>query len=269
LSFIAVNARAIGDSFVRIYFLDVGQGDSIFIQNFNGNQVLIDGGPDDKVLEQLAKIIPFNDRSIDLVVLTHPHSDHITGLIDVLKRYKVDQILENNYPYKAAEYDEWNKLKAGSIVTEAVAGEIIDLGGGARLRVIFPTATETGQYSSNPNNTSVVMKLEYGGELILFTGDIEAQVEKKLVLTGSELDSDFLKIAHHGSKTSSTQEFLDAVSPEAAFIEVGSDNTFGHPAPSTIDRLEKAGIKYYRTDTNGTIELLLDGQNFSIVPEAK
>jgi len=264
LSFIAQKALAIDDKFVKIYFMDVGQGDAIFIENFNNNQVLIDGGPDSIVLEELAKIMPFNDRSIDLVVLTHPHSDHIVGLINVLNRYQVEKILENHYEYKTSEYDEWNQLKTKSNVTQATAGQIIDLGGGVKIEVIFPGKSESGQYISNANNSSVVLKLKYGNESVLFAGDIESSVEKKLTFNGSEIDSDFLKIAHHGSKTSSIEQFINAVSPTAAFIEVGVDNKFGHPAQSTIERLEGKQIKYYRTDEDGTIELILDGQSFSI-----
>jgi competence protein ComEC len=263
LSFIAVNAQAIGDGFLRIYFLDVGQGDAEFIQNFNGNQILIDGGPDDKVLSDLAKVMPINDRSIDMVILTHPHSDHITGLIDVLKRYQVGQILENNYPYQAPVYDEWNKIKTNSVVTQAVAGQVIDLGGGVKMTVVFPGVSEAGKFNSNPNNTSVVTRLTYGDESVLFTGDIEAPVEKKLTLNGSILDSDFLKIGHHGSRTSTTEDFLNAVTPKVAFIEVGAGNTFGHPNQEVLDRLANHGIKYYRTDKDGTTELILDGQSFS------
>jgi competence protein ComEC len=264
LSVLTVRANVVNDGFLRIYFLDVGQGDSIFIQNYNGNQVLIDGGPDNKVLQELGKVMPFNDRSIDMVVLTHPHSDHIIGLIDVLKRYQVGNILENNYPYEAPEYTEWNNLKTDSNVVEAIAGQVIDLGGGVTMEVIYPGESEAGQKNSNPNNSSVVLKLKYGTESVLLTGDIEASVEKKLTMNGSDLNSDFLKVPHHGSKTSSTDGFINAVSPVDAFIEVGAKNTFGHPSPSTIEKLDKNQIKYYRTDIDGTIQLILDGQNFLI-----
>jgi len=162
------------------------------------------------------------------------------------------------------ELAEWDKLKTEATVTQTVAGQVVDLGGGVKMEVIYPGASEAGQKISNPNNASVVLRLEFGGQSVLLTGDIEATVEKKLTLNGSRIDSDFLKVSHHGSKTSTTQEFLDAVTPEAAFIEVGAKNTFGHPAPSTIQRLESNGIKYYRNDINGTIELLLDGQNYLI-----
>lgn len=263
LSFIAVPASA-GDGLLHLYFLDVGQGDSEFIQTPNGNQILIDGGPDNKVIQELGKIMPFNDRSIDMVVLTHPHSDHVSGLIEVLRRYEVGRVLENNFAYQAAEYNEWNNLKMDSEVMEAVAGQVIDLGDGVKIEVVYPDKSNLGKYVSNANNASVVLKLKYGNESVLLTGDIEAGIEKKLVLSGADLDSDFLKLPHHGSKTSSTEQFISAVSPKEAFIEVGAKNTFGHPSPAVIDRLANHGIKYYRTDTDGTVELLLDGQGYKI-----
>jgi len=151
-----------------------------------------------------------------------------------------------------------------SNIFQAVTGQVVDLGGGARLTVVYPNAENSGKKISNPNNASVVLRLEYGAESVLLTGDIEAQIEDKLALDGSNIDSDFLKIPHHGSKTSSTEEFINAVSPKEAFIEVGAGNTFGHPAQSTIDRLANHQIKYYRTDKDGTVELILDGQSFSV-----
>lgn len=266
LSFIALEAVAVEDSFLRIYFLDVGQGDAIFIQAPGGNQVLIDGGPDSRVVQELSKIMPFYDRSIDLVILTHPHADHVDGLIEVLKRYEVGQILENHYPFDSPDYREWDELKTEAQVAQAVAGQVVDLGLGIKMFVIYPDQTNVGRPKNNPNDASVVLKLVYGRNSLLLSGDIEAPLERKLVLTDADLDSDFLKVAHHGSKTSTTEEFLEAVTPEAAFIEVGTDNRYGHPHRIVLDRLEKLGIKYYRTDINGTIKLILDGQNYFVEP---
>ena len=264
VSFFAVRAAALEDNLLRVYFLDVGQGDAIFVQAPNGNQVLIDGGPDTLVARQLSKIMPFYDHSIDLVVLSHPHADHINGLLEVLRRYDVSQVLENYYPYDTPEYAEWNKLKTEAQISQAQAGQVIDLGAGVRIFVIYPDQINAGQSKNNPNDASVVLKLVYGENSLLLSGDIEAPLEKKLVLIGADLDSDFLKIAHHGSKTSTTQEFLEAVTPKAAFIEVGAKNRYGHPHPKVLERLESLNIKYYRTDIDGTIELLLDGRNYLI-----
>lgn len=265
LSFMAVGASAIGDSSLRVYFLDVGQGDAIFIQNANGNQVLIDGGPDNKVIQELSKIMPFNDRSIDLVILTHPHADHVNGLIEVLRRYDISQILENYYAYNTPEYGEWNKLKSEAVVTQASVGQTIDLGLGAKIKILYPFPENSGQQPvNNPNNASVVAKLIFGNESVLLVGDAELPVEKKMIAMGEDLDSDFLKAGHHGSKTSTSEELLKAVTPKAVFIEVGAKNTYGHPSPEVLNRLDNFGIKYYRTDIDGTVKLILNGRDYSI-----
>ncbi len=266
LSFAALRAEAGNDGLLHVYFLDVGQGDAEFIQAPNGNQILIDGGPDNKVIQELAKVMPFYDRSIDLVILTHPHADHLNGLLEVLKRYDVGKIIENNINYNSAEYAEWNKAKLQSGIVQAEKGQIIDLGDDIKLKIIYPkTSGSSGaQTVKNPHDYAIVSKLDYGQESVLFTADAEAKVENKLVNEGASLDSQFLKVGHHGSKTSSSAAFLRAVKPELAFIEVGVKNRYGLPHPSIIERLENSGIKYYRTDINGTIDLMLDGKNYIV-----
>ncbi len=262
LSQLAVNASAITDNYLEVYFLNVGQGDAIFIQTPSGNQVLIDGGPDNAVIGELSKIMPFNDRSIDLVILTHPDADHLNGLIEVLERYEVKHILEYPIPHKSVAYDQWNQLKPEAQIMTAWAGQTIDLGLGATIQILYPF--KEGEPKTKSNNNSIVAKLMYGEHTLLLTGDIEALVEKELVYKKVGLDADFLKLPHHGSKTSSAQNFLDAISPMVTFIMVGLDNKYGHPHSSVIERLEKSGIKYYRTDTDDTIKLILDNNNFVI-----
>ena len=268
ISFVALDTSAQSDGLLHVYFLDVGQGDGIFI-DFNGNQVLIDGGPGNKIIQELGRVMPFHDRSIDLIILTHPHADHVTGLIEVLKRYKVDKIIENYVPYSTAEYAEWNKAKSGSEVMEARAGQIVDLGGGAKLTILYPYQSNAegvpiSVIAKTVHDFMVITRLDYGNEGVLFTGDAEAKIEYKLLSSGASLSAQFLKVGHHGSKTSTTEKFLDAVNPEVAFIEVGAKNRYGHPHPTVVQRLEERGIKYYRTDVGGTIELLLDGNNYNI-----
>ena len=270
LSFSSVKAAALKDNYLRVYFLDVGQGDAEFIQAPNGNQVLIDGGPDDKIIQELGKIMPFDDRSIDLLILTHPHADHVNGLIEVLKRYKVDKIIENNVPYDSPEYIEWENEKTKAQVIEAHAGQVVDLGDGVTLNILSPNqqSLASNEKVKNIHDYMVVSRLDYGQERVLFMGDAETQLERKLVLTNNaSLDAQFLKIGHHGSKTSTTQEFLDAVKPIAAFIEVGARNRYGHPTQPVLERLESSGVKYYRTDIDGRIELDMDGQNYKITVE--
>lgn len=262
LSFVAVTAGAQSDGLLHIYFLDVGQGDSIFI-DFGGNQALIDGGPDNKVLQELGRVMSFNDRSIDLLILTHPDADHINGLIEVLERYEIANILENPIEkHNSPVYREWNKLKTEAEVTQARHGQKINLGNSAYLEILFPINTESDQ--SKTNNNSIVAKLVYGENELLLTGDMEAKVERELLARGVNVDADFLKIPHHGSKTSTTDSLLDSITPEIAFIQVGKDNRYGHPHPTVLERLERRGIKYYRTDIDGAIELILDSSNYQI-----
>lgn len=259
LSFVALKAAALTDGRLKIYFLDVGQGDAIFIESPTGNQILIDGGPDSKVINELSQIMPVGDRSIDLVVLTHPDADHVNGLVNVLERYDVAGILENPISHSGSGYAEWNRLKAEAEISNARSGQMIDLGGGAAILVIYPYVGSLPKRQAN--NNSIVAKLIYGEYSVLLPGDIEALVEKELAVRSPEIDSDFLKIPHHGSKTSTSEEFLNAATPETAFISVGADNRYGHPHPTVLDRLDKRGIKYYRTDTDGRIKLILDGVN--------
>lgn len=254
------------DGLLKVYFLDVGQGDAIFVETPNGNQVLIDGGPDSKVLQELAEVMPFYDRDIDLVVMTHSDSDHVAGLIEVLERYEVKNIVYSNIIRKSALYNIWQTAVAREEVNiiEPMAGKEIDLGNGVILTTIHPGEPLAGQAMEKTNNNSVVLMLSYGEMEVLLTGDIEAKAERKIILSGATLDADILKIAHHGSKTSTTPELLRAVSPEVAIIQVGK-NRYGHPTPEVLSRLEKSGIKYYRNDLDGTIKVVSDGESYQIL----
>jgi competence protein ComEC len=262
LSFIAIPALA-GDGLLHVWFLDVGQGDAIFIQAPNGNQVLVDGGPDKKVLQELGRIMPFSDHSIDVLVLSHPHADHLRGLIEVLKNYEVGKVLENKIPCGSPECAEWDKTKQRAETVQAEAGQAIDLGGGVKFKVIYARQPDArANAAKNAHDYMLIAKLEYGDESVLFMGDAEKKIEQ--ILAGGGLRARFLKVGHHGSKTSTTAQFLDTVKPELAFIELGARNQYGFPHPEVIKRLEDFGIKYYRTDTDGTVELTLDGENYKV-----
>lgn len=279
LSFWALPTIAGLDGLLHVYFLNVGQGDAELIE-INGNQVLIDGGPDGTILQELGRVMPFYDHSIDLVILTHPHADHVTGLVEVLKKYKIGQIIENYTPYATAVYAEWNKEKSLIPVTQARGGQAIDLGGGAKLTILLPFDPEADDEKAlkNPHDATVVSRLNYGDEGVLFMGDAEAKMEYKLLaqpqfgqsqtgvgLAGdASLSAQFLKVGHHGSKTSTTENFLKVIRPALAFIEVGKKNKYGHPHQQVLERLENHGIKYYRTDVDGAVELILDGQNYQV-----
>lgn len=254
------------DGKLHVWFLDVGQGDAIFVQAPDGRQVLIDGGPDQTVLRRLGEVMPFYDRTIDIAVLTHPDADHLAGLVSVLARYKVPLIFETGMACPTALCVQWEdaKKQEGSEVANATLGQEIVIGDDLKLLVLHPFENLKGDTLSKRNNGGIVLKLVYGSQSVLLSADIEKQIENKLVVSGADLDSDFLKIAHHGSKTSTTESFLKTVSPLAAFIGVGAKNRYGHPTAEVLSRLENYGVKYYRTDTDGTVELVLDGKNYQI-----
>ena len=230
--------------FLKVEFFDVGQGDAEFIETPSKQQILIDGGPDMSVLEKLGKTMPFFDRYIDLVILTHPETDHLNGLIEVLKRYDIGAVITTGIVRDTQEYEEWTGLlKEKNIpIFIAKAGGIIDLGNNINVNILYPFENLAGKKLSDTNNHSVVSQLIYGDFEALFTGDIEKSAENKLVSAGINLNSDILKIAHHGSKTSTTKEFLKAVNAMLAVIEVGKDNRYGHPHQEVLERLKNLNI---------------------------
>ena len=208
--------------------------------------------------------MPFWDRTIDLVVLTHPHADHLTGLVEVLQRYKVKQVLYPDLDCDLPIYEEWlNLIKKKDIkCTIAQAGQQIDLGDGVIINVLNPQIPLLTGTESDINNNSVVLHISMGRVSFLLTADIEREAEFELITHRANLNSTVLKVAHCGSDTSTTQEFLAVVNPQVAVISVGADNRFGHPSDEVVDRLkEKLGSEnIYRTDEHGTIEFITDGK---------
>ncbi|MBI2122128.1 MAG: MBL fold metallo-hydrolase [Candidatus Sungbacteria bacterium] len=252
-----------------VTFFDVGQGDSIFIEVPGGNQILIDGGPDDSVLAKLGKRMPFWDRSLDLVILTHPEKDHVSGLLEVLRRYDVDKILWTGVEHSIAEFEEWKKLleKEDAEIFYAQRGGVINFGKGAEMVILWPDEDFRGKTVSELNETGVVAKLEYGQNSFLFTGDIGRSTEYRLLSESLSskffvLSSDVLKVGHHGSKYSSSDAFLRAVLPEINVIQSGRKNRYGHPASETLDRLAAAGAAILRNDTDGDIVIESNGWIF-------
>lgn len=253
-----------------VTFFDVGQGDSIFVE-IGGNQILIDGGPDDSVLAKLGKHLPFWDRSLDLVILTHPEKDHVSGLLAVLRRYDVDKILWTGVEHSIAEFSEWKKLleKEDAEIFYAQRGDTINLGKGAAMAILWPADILRGQSVKELNETSIVAKLQYGKNSFLFTGDSGRSTEYRLLSELFDsgfmiLDSDVLKAGHHGSKYSSSDAFLRAVSPEITVIQSGRKNRYGHPAPETLDRLAMVGARIFRNDIDGDVTLESDGSFYKI-----
>jgi competence protein ComEC len=255
------------DGRLHVTFLDVGQGDAIFIQTPSGRQVLIDGGPSElTLLDLLGREMAFWDRSLDVVILTHPDIDHLAGLLPVLERFEVGAIVYRAVDAGAVEYERWLALVGaeGADVYAGVRGLELGLGDGVRLAVLHPGGEVGDRGGMGHNNASVVTRLTYGSISLLLPGDIEQSVERSLVAGGAPLRSNVLKVAHHGSCTSTSEEFLAVVAPDMTVISVG-ENDFGHPCKAVLDRLDEwaeregRALPVYRTDRDGSIEAISDG----------
>jgi len=250
------------DDRLHVSFLDVGQGDAILISK-GSQQVLIDGGPSPQAINlELSDKMPFWDRTIELVVLTHPHADHITGLVEVLDSYRVEQVLSPAIDCDLAIYDEWLRLIEDKDIecTTARAGQRIELDG-VVIEVLNPQNPPFSDTESDDDNNGVVLYVSFDDVSFLLTADIMWQGEFELITRRIIPQCTILKVAHHGSATSTTAEFLDVASPQIAVISAGADNDFGHPNDEVIQRLEEelgAG-NIYCTDQDGTIEFITDG----------
>ena len=263
--------RATGgpDGYLHVHFLDIGQGDSILVVTPSGRQALIDGGPDgDRTSQALADALPGGDRSLDLVLMTHLDSDHSNGLLEVLDRYAVGAVLSGPQPPDNKMRAQWEqRLHKHSIApVEVSAGYVIDLGDGVELEVLNPHGERPfGDF----NNDSLVMRLTYGDVSFLLTADIEQEAEERLVVSDAQLGSTVLKVAHHGSNTSTIPRFLDTVNPAIAVVSAGLDNPYGHPAPAVMERLEAAvgAENVYRTDLQGDVEVVSDGASLWVRAE--
>jgi competence protein ComEC len=254
------------DGRLHLWVLDVGQGDSILLRTPKGHTALIDGGPGaTPVLNGIGKHLPFWQRDLDLIVLTHPQQDHIMGLVELLERNPAHQVVQTEFTATAGVQGEWLRVvrdrsvpvhyaRRGDTISFEEEPEII-------LRVLNPAAPDGSleKQADNVNNTSIVLQLSYGPHDILLEGDAEWQAENEMVRYASAgLASEILKVGHHGSKTSSSTKFLAAVRPQVAIISVGAENRFGHPSPQTIQALQNEGARIYRTDLNGTVEIIAD-----------
>jgi len=252
--------------FLEVIFFDIGQGDSIFIKTPGNYQILIDGGPTNVILDKLGKEMDFWNRRIDLIILTHPEHDHVAGLIEVLKRYEVENIVWTGILKDTAEYKEWVKLieDEDSNIKIVQAGQRIitpDL----FFQILYPLENLKGQDVKNTNNTSIINRLVFNNTSFLFLGDAYKSVERKLVNNGTYLDSDILKIGHHGSKTSTSKELLESTNPQIAVISAGKDNRYGHPHEQVLEILNDYGIRVLRTDEIGDIKIISDGDKIKII----
>ncbi len=239
--------------------LDVGQGDAILVEGSHGGRLLIDGGPDpDRLLVELDRRIPPWDRRIDAVILSHPHEDHVAGLGLLLQRYRVGRVFEPGMRGPGPGYAAWLRqlsTTGAPIRLGLAAGDHLQVDEIA-LRVLWPIA---GQVPLEPpdggtgiNNVSVVLLGEVAGRRFLLMGDVEEGIDPTLLASGLPT-VDFLKVAHHGSRTATTEPFVEAVRPKVAVASAGTGNPYGHPARATLDRLAAAGARVLRTDLDGTV----------------
>jgi len=240
----------LNQSEVEVIFFDVGQGDAILIQA-GTRQVLIDGGQGDSILGKLSQVVPWFDRKIDLIILTHRDSDHLSGLLSVIKHYSTDLILDNQYKCSSKKCSAWEKTlqEKSLLVKKPQLGQIIYLTKQIKLLVLHP-----GQENYPDNNqSSGVVKLITPKASFLLTSDIDSVVEQQLINKSINLTADILKVPHHGSASSSSNDFLQHVNARAGIISVGKNNPYGHPAKSVLERLQKQSMHILRTDKIGDI----------------
>jgi len=265
--FVWYKAFFVSRNILTVAFLNVGQGDSIYIHSPNGNSALIDGGsPDGKALSELGSVMSFFDRDIDVVIATHPDQDHIGGLPEVFSRYHVGALFESGLTSENGVYSAMEKEaeKDGTQKILARGGEKIKLAQNVTLEILYPDKNFPPR--TDTNITSVVVKLTYGNETFLFTGDLPQEQENELVQKyGTTLHVNVLKFGHHGSKTSTSPEFLANVSPEYGVVSAGTGNKYGHPNKETLDLAEQDKVKVLRTDTEGRIVFETDGVTLSLV----
>lgn len=257
------------DGKLHLVICNVGQGDAIFIRTASKVDILVDGGPDKKVLECLSRHMPFWDRSLDVVILTHPDADHITGLIDVIERYQISYLFTQPNPGKTQIYELFtNVLAEKKLSAKYVSrGDRFSIGGETSFKIIWPASDETDQTNQNSsksslNRFSVITLVTHGKFSALLTGDAGSEIQDKIA--SSIGDIDVLKVPHHGSKTGMSDYFLSLTKPELALISVGGNNKYGHPTKFILDLLKKRGVKTLRTDQMGDIEILSDGTTWSV-----
>lgn len=243
----------VGDMRPEVVFFDVGQGDATLIEEGN-TQILIDGGDGQDILNRLGQYMPYADRRIELVIVSHPDEDHMGGLIKVLENYEVDRVLEPGIACDKSLCKKWDGLIAQKQIptVDAKLGVEILYGGDIDLDVLYPFEDLGGKIEKETNSASVVLKATVAGRRYLFTGDAESEVEEQLLRSNLDLGADVLKVAHHGSKNATSAAFLMAVKPKEAVISVGK-NAYGHPTQEVLTRLSNMGVTISRTDQKASI----------------
>jgi competence protein ComEC len=256
---IATSSATTSD-YLTVRFLDVEQGDAIQVIAPDGYEMLIDGGPSSAVLLELAKDRSFFDRSIDVVMATHPDTDHVAGLSDVFERYSVSWLFETSVESKTSAAVAYRKAAQdeGARIITAQAGQTVQLGASTTVRILSPKG-DTTHWSSN--SASIIVQIIYGDIEFMLTGDASSSIEEYLVgKYGNTLESEVLKLGHHGSKTSSSDIFLDAVEPQFVVVSAGKDNQYGHPHSDVTKKVEARGLKIISTAESGTVTFESDGK---------
>ena len=253
---------------LTVTFLDVGQGDAVFIETPSGVQVLIDGGLDATVLTELAAMMPFWDRSIDIVIATHPDADHIAGLVPVAERYRVAQFVESGV-YADTELTRALEEALGKTTTpvhQARRGDVFDLGDGVFATILFPDRDVSGLEA---NEASIMLRLTFGEHAFMLTGDSSSAMERYLVsLDGAQLRSTVLKAGHHGSRTSSDVSFVGHVAPEYVVFSRGCENQYGHPHEDVRELFVRFEVPIFDTCEHGAIQFISDGSTLRIVTDS-
>ncbi|MDP2692405.1 MAG: MBL fold metallo-hydrolase [bacterium] len=254
--------------YLKLAFLDVGQGDATFVEWPDGEQMLVDCGKDSNVLTGLGEVMPFYDKYIDYLLVTHPDLDHFGGCIDVIKRFDVGEVIYNGVVGDSDAWSYfWDLVESKKIkYTEINKFNIWDINN-AQIKFLYPDSDISNENIAS-NDGSIVFVMSYGESDILFTGDAEEGLEKYLVENyENDLDVEVLKVAHHGSGGSSGKDFLAYVSPEYSVISVGAGNSYGHPSLRTIKRIERLGGEIFRTDLGGMIRFNIFKDNIERVIE--
>lgn len=251
-----------GGPHLKVHVLDVGQGDAVLVTTPEHHAILVDGGPGQKVLEELGEVLPITQHELDLLILTHPHLDHMEGLVAVLQRFKVDNILLSAPTYDSLVYTAFLDALEKEQAHIWVADDDRDFRlGSLHIDVLYPFEPTLGKDFENVNNASPVLKLSQGPFSILLSGDAEEEVEEA-VLSHPDLlaflKADLMKAGHHGSRTSNTEAFLRAVDPQVLAISAGVGNSYGHPHPETLEKAQRLGIEVLRTDTQGRLSFVFE-----------